>query len=138
METELMRLGRPPPFEGEEEKWAEWAFQARAYLSLLGDVVADDLAAAEQVDEEPPMSDMGDRSRVMSRKCFYALTMLVRGPPLGILRQIENANGYEAWRRLVRRFDSNLAGRQHNLLQSVLKPRPFGANATEWEDRAMT
>ena len=116
MEAELMRLGRPPPFEGEEDKWPDWCFQARSYLALLGDSVADDLATCEGLDMEPPLEDMSDGRRALSRKCFYALTMLVRGPPLGILRQIDNANGYEAWRRLVKRFDSNLAGRQHNLL----------------------
>ena len=70
-----MRLGRPPPFEGEEEKWPEWAFQARSYLSLLGDSVADDLMTVEQLDEEPPLGDMSEGRRALSRKCFYALTM---------------------------------------------------------------
>ena len=129
-----MRLGRPAMFDGDEEQWPEWSFQARSYLSLLGDNVAEDLVTVENLDEEPPLSDMSDLRRALSRKCFYALTMLVRGPPLGILRQIEDSHGYEAWRRLPKRFDSNLAGRQHNLLQSVLKPKAFGQTATGWED----
>ena len=132
-----MRLGRPPIFDGNEAEWPEWSFQGRSYLSLIGDTVADDLAKVEGIDYEVSLSEMNEQRRANSRKCFYALTMLVKGPPLGILRQIDDANGYEAWRKLCARFDSNLAGRQHNLLQQILKPKPFGETATAWEDSVL-
>ena len=111
MEAELMRLGRPPQFDGDEETWPEWSFQVKSYLSLIGDSVADDLTTVETLDVEVPLGDMSDHRKELSRKTFYALCMLVKGPPLGIMRQVDNSHGYEAWRRLCRRFDSNLAGR---------------------------
>ena len=58
MEGDLLRLGRPPTFEGNEESWQEWAFQARAFLSLLGDSVADDLIRVETVKEKIEAADL--------------------------------------------------------------------------------
>ena len=125
MEGDLLRLGRPPTFEGNEEAWQEWAFQARAFLSLLGVSVADDMTRVETAAEQIDMADLSEDRRGYARKVYYVLTMLLRGPPLAVLRQVENTNGYEAWRRLLRRYDSNLAGRQHNLLSVILRPKPF-------------
>ena len=53
MEGDLLRLGRPPTFEGSEEAGQEWACQARAFLSLLGDTVADDLIREVMLENAP-------------------------------------------------------------------------------------
>ena len=37
----------------------------------------------------------------------------------------------------MKRYDSNLAGRQHNLLSTILRPRPFPTDALAWEDALM-
>ena len=129
MEGDLLRLGRPPTFEGSEEAWLEWAFQARAFLSLLGDSVADDLIRVESAREKIEVDDLNEVRRGFARKVYYVLTMLLRGPPLAVLRQVEDSNGYEAWRQLTKRYDSNLAGRQHNLLSMILRPKQFPTEA---------
>ena len=123
MEGDLLRLGRPSTFEGSEEAWLEWAFQARAFLSLLGDTVADDLGRVEGTQEKVETNDLNEERRGFARKVYYVLTMLLKGPPLAVLRQVEDSNGYEAWRQLTKRYDSNLAGRQHNLLSTILRPK---------------
>ena len=137
MEGDLLRLGRPPTFEGSEEAWQEWAFQARAFLSLLGDSVADDLIRVETAREKIEVDDLNEVRRGSARKVYYVLTMLLRGPPLAVLRQVEDSNGYEAWRQLTKRYDSNLAGRQHNLLSMILRPKQFPTEALAWEDALM-
>ena len=62
------------------------------------------------------------------------LTKLLKGPPLSLLRQVPDSNGYDAWRQLHRRYDSNQAGRQHAMLGMILRPKPFPTNALAWED----
>ena len=134
MEGELLRLGRPPHFEGREEEWTDWTFQAKAFLSLVGDSVGQDLENAALLTVPVNMADMTETRQTHSRKVFYMLTMLLKGPPLSLLRQVPDSNGYDAWRQLHRRYDSNQAGRQHAMLGMILRPKPFPANALAWED----
>ena len=47
MESDLARLGRPPPFDGTDGSWMDWSFQMRAYLSLLDQSIGPGLATAE-------------------------------------------------------------------------------------------
>ena len=64
---------------------------------------------------------------------FYVVTMLTRSAPLGILRSVESLNGFEAWRRLVRRYDGGEPVRQHQLLQQIMRPKEFPHDLMEWE-----
>ena len=138
MEGELLRFGRPPVFEGDEAQWQEWSFQAKAFLSLINDVVGEGLDRAQTspipvVFDNPPTDTQVPHVQA-SRRVLYCLTMLLRGPPLGIVRSAPSGNGYEAWRLLCRRYDSDQAGRQHVLLKKILRPEPFSQRPLEWED----
>jgi len=107
-------------------------------LSLIGDSVADDLRQSEGLPRTVDLASLNAVRRASSRKVFYALTMLVKGAPLSILRSIEDSSGYEARRLLCAKYDANLAGRQHSLLTKILRPAAFPTEAQPWEDAMLT
>ena len=133
-ETDLLKLGKPPIFSGEEDEWAEWSFTTKAYLALHGDRIAAGLRISEGSPDQLDNDVLPDEAARMSRKVFYILTLLTKGQPHALLRQIADASGYEAWRQLTRRYDSKLEGRQHVLLSRALKPDSFPSAALGWED----
>ena len=68
MDSELLRLGRPPAYGGDEELWQEWSFQARAYLALVADTAAVCLDAAETSAIPLPLANFTEQVRRDSRK----------------------------------------------------------------------
>ena len=70
------------------------------------------------------LSSLGDVATENTRRMFYALTMLLQGPPLQLLKKRERRNGFEAWRLLVER------SRLHHVL-------PEGVSARLWRLRSL-
>ena len=74
-------LGRPPSFDGKEEQWAEWQFQARAYLDTIDPNVPQALDRAEAATKPIHMSVLNELGQNVTRKIFLVLTVLLKGPP---------------------------------------------------------
>ena len=90
MEVDARLLGRPPRFTGNETEWSDWSFQARAYFDTVNPSMADHLDAVEtNSDRVIPLSTLGDVAVENARKMFYALTMLLQGPLLLLLKRVE-------------------------------------------------
>ena len=82
MEVDARLLGRPPRFTGSEAAWSDWSFQARTYFDTVNPSMADHLDAVEtNSDRVIHLSTFGDVAVENARKLFYALTMLLQGPP---------------------------------------------------------
>ena len=86
------------------------------------------------------LSSLGNVAVENARKMFYALTMLLQGPPLLLLKKVERGNGFEAWRLLVERYEGANASRLHQMLQSIMRPKTFPQDSggfevalNEWE-----
>ena len=103
--------------------------------------MADHLDAVETDSERViALSSLGDVAVENARKLFYALTMLLQGPPLLLLKKAERGNGFEAWRLLVERYEGANASRLHHVLQSIMRPKTFPQDSggfevalNEWE-----
>ena len=141
MKVDARLLGRPPRFTGNEAEWSDWSFQARAFFDTVNPSMADDLDAVETNSERViTLSSLGDVAVENARKMFYALTMLLHGPPLLMLKKVERGNGFEAWRLLVERYEGANASRLHHMLQSIVRPKTFPQDSggfeaalNEWE-----
>ena len=95
--------------------------------------MADHVDAVEaNVDREIPLGTLNEVATEDTRKMFYALTMLLRGPLL-LLLKVERGNGFEAWRPLVERYDGANASRLHQMLQSIMRPKAFPQDAGGFE-----
>ena len=104
MMVDARLLGRPPKFAGNETERSDWSFQARAYFDTCNPSMADHLDAVETNSERViPLSTLGDVAVENARKMFYALTMLLQGPPLLLFKRVERGSGFEDWRQLVER-----------------------------------
>ena len=82
------RLGRPPRFTGTETQWPDWSFQARAYFDTVSQSMADHIDAVEaNADRAIPLSTLNKVATENARKMFYALPMLLQGPPSLLLKK---------------------------------------------------
>ena len=61
-------LGRPSTFDGKEEQWSDWAFQAGAYLATLSPRAPDHIEAAEQQQMPIAPADLGTEAAETSRR----------------------------------------------------------------------
>ena len=96
--------------------------------------MADHLVAVETNSERViPLSTLGDLAVENARKMFYALTMLLQGPPLLLLKRVERINGFEAWRQPVERYEGANASRLHYMLQSTMRPKAFPQDSGGFE-----
>ena len=104
-----------------------------AYIETLGEGVADSLREVLVQNRPLALVGMSEENRADARKIYFVLIMILKGPPLLLLRQTEKGNGYEAWRRLHCRYESQASARVTALLGQVMKPAPFPAEASAFE-----
>ena len=104
-----------------------------------------ELRADEFFDEHLQVTlDTGDvdaeqtANRVLfSRKLHYLISQLVKDSAQLIVRQNEDSNGFETWRRLYKKFSLPGATRITSLLTQLLdfkfNPATFEQNVNVWE-----
>ena len=133
MDVDSRLLGKPPVFTGKDSDWADWCFSTQAYLETLGDGVADCIKTVLEQNRLLSLAGMRAGSQADAREIYFVLIMILKGPPLLLLRQVEKGNGYEAWRRLHDRYESQASARVAALLGQVLRPAAFPAEASAFE-----
>lgn len=132
--VDIRGIGKPAPFKGEEEKFrmfaqklvgfmtAVWP-EARNVMQWAADQMEtfdDDEAELEWTDSE--RSDPFPGVREFSGQLHAALIGLVEGEAFDLVIGVEGCCGLEAWRKLTRRYDPQVAGRSKNMLKNVLNP----------------
>ena len=134
MEVDARLLGRPPKFDGSENAWPDWSFQVRAYLETVHGDMGNHLDLVQASPDTPlVLSGMNPSSIANAKKLYYILAMLLSGSPLLTLKQVEKGNGFECWRQLLTRYETNTSSRLHHMLGSIMKPRPFGPDPGTFE-----
>ena len=148
--TGKLRLPLPDTFSGNPADWEEWSWNFKAYISMFetGAVALLDAAEIrndEFLDEHLAVTlDTGDvdadatAARVLfSRKLHYLLSQLVKDSAKLIVRQNEDSNGFETWRRLYKKFSLPGATRSTSLLTQLLdfkfNPATFEQDFNVWE-----
>ena len=126
-------LGRPSQFSGGEEAWSDWSFQTRAYFSTL-DATLDELMEASEGRVQPLLlTALTAEQKSVSRKTYFVLAMLLKGPALLILKRCERSNGLECWRMLCARYEGVTSNRLHVMLQGILRPQMFPSETLGFE-----
>ena len=135
--TGKLRLPLPPTFSGKPHDWEEWSWTFKAYLSMFDAQAAAFLDAHELDPLEVTDGDLNvsvvdeqgvtsvDRAvtaaRVtFSRKLHYLLANLTTDAARLVVRQNYDSNGFETWRRLVKKFALPDATRHVSLLTQLL------------------
>ena len=106
---------QPPSFEGQDEKWKEWArvfrsWSGRFYDGELG-VVYEHIESKRN--ESAGISDLRlslvsgreEKLRAMASEFYHVLVMLTRGRAQKLVLKAGEPEGFEAYRLLLRRYE---------------------------------
>ena len=117
---DLRGLSTPRCFDGEEQHWSELRFMFENWLPLLGV----DNYLSEAVAEHsaiPSLGDMNPETVKVAKTVYHVLVLHLGGRALATVRLSERFNGIEAWRSLVREYESrSSAARQAAMLAGLL------------------
>ena len=121
-------LGRPEVFDNKEESFRRWI---RSINNLVAGVFGTDFEAVLEtcLDSEDPIDlkdltenqhpDVENIERV-GEQLYRVLCHLCMGESEDLV--VGAGNGYEAYRKLCRRWDPATSGRKRNLLRAILNP----------------
>ena len=142
-------IGKPQVFHSEEAKFRPWAKKTESFITSIfpelepvfewavdheGPISIDDVDTAF-VDEDT-IDDVHDKSM----QVYSALNQLCDGESWDIVQNSGKNNGFEAWRKLHRRYDPSTGGRKRNLLKAIIGPsrckdyNELGGALEQWED----
>ena len=152
--TGKLRLPLPPKFSGKPHEWEEWSWTFKAYLSMFDaqaaafmdqheldpDEVTDEDLAVNVQDELGGLAvdrEATARRVTFSRKLHYLLANLTTESARLTVRQNYESNGFETWRRLVKKYSLPDATRHVSLLTQLLdfkfNPQNFEQDFNTWE-----
>ena len=113
-------------FDGQRDKFEQWAFMFESYSHLLGWGIYVDAAI---VSADPlVLTTLSDGARAISGDVYFLLAAKVKGPACSVVKLVDRGNGLEAVRRLYKEYRTGLAEDHAQLLAMVLTP-------TWWADR---
>ena len=98
-------LGKPEIFHGETKKWPEWKMIGSAYLRCLHRRLGVLMDQADLTNDNVANAALAPADRQASEQLYFALLMLMRGPPLTVLSNCGDGEGLLAWREFCRKHD---------------------------------
>ena len=149
--TRILRPPLPPKFSGKPHEWEEWSWTFKAYLSMFDaqaaafmeldpDEVTDEDLAVNVQDELGGLAvdcEATARRVTFSRKLHYLLANLTTESARLTVRQNYESNGFETWRRLVKKYSLPDATRHVSLLTQLMdfkfNPQNFEQDFNTWE-----
>ena len=126
-------LGKPDRFDGDLEKFLPWRIKTTSYLCSIRRELREVLQWVEE--KESPVTDkdvedtygsgadpIDQMSNIqeLRNELYDVLLMVTEREPFDLV--LNSTCGFEAWRRLSRRFDPTTGGRKRALLNSILTP----------------
>ena len=120
-EPVLKDFGRPSLFHGLDDTWPEWSFVMRAWILANNIVTEDNLRRIETCSDTIDLDlDVPDHHVEAAKRLYLALALVTRGAAQNVVRAVETGNGFEAWRRMVRRYDRRDSQCVMGLLQTIV------------------
>ena len=101
LDTKL--LGNLEKYGGPKELFPGFKFSFEAYIGSQSEALLDHMTRSEMIPNEIQMRMLSEDERGLSRSLYFVLTQALKGPALVLVMNVERHNGFEMWRRLVRR-----------------------------------
>jgi hypothetical protein len=115
-------LSKPRNFDGTMGGWKQFKFLFTAYAGAvsadLRKIMHD--ATSASTDAECLNINMGVHERGMSTQLYYMLVLQTENTALRMLEHAGDCEGAYGWRRLVREYEPDTAGRHASLLLEIL------------------
>jgi len=136
-----------PQFNGKLENWEEFQFRLKRAIRSQSSTVQFEMTRVEGseeiINDEEPDIDLGgvNASMETSACLFDILCQHVEGDALVIIKSVVGYHGFEAWRRLHRKYSPRTLARRLRLLMAVVNPGKMKnvgeiqANLNMWEER---
>ena len=136
-----------PQFNGKLEQWEEFQFRLKRAIRSQSSTVQSEMTRVEGSediinDEEPDIDSGGVNASMETSACLFdILCQHVEGDALVIIKSVVGYHGFEAWRRLHRKYSPRTLARRLRLLMAVVNPGKMKnvgeiqANLNMWEER---
>ena len=120
-------------FEGEREKWKDWAPVFESYIGTISPDLLRMMKEVQELGDAQWNAAMIDPDSVSgSTRLHYLLVQLLAGTPLDMVLNAGAGEGAEAWRKLVAEYDSRAATRAAGSMMEVLKHQ-FSSDISTFE-----
>ena len=136
--VDMKGVAAPPPFSGDDSAWQDWRFRFQTITALLD--MREVMKLAAECPREIKEDELSKENGWKGRMLYGLLVVLVSGRALGIVRQVPEGHGLEAWRCLVKEYEPAVATRYCAVLAALLTPvwtetGGFMEQLVEWERR---
>eukprot|EP00971_Amphidinium_carterae_P078945 1562010-Amphidinium_carterae.1 len=132
-------LSKPPRFSGKDEEWRDWVFQFESYIGLLSsDLYSKMEEIATTNGRLSAIDEYNDELKAQARQLYFLLVQLCQGRALTLLRTVNDAHGFVAWRMLKRQYEPSTAVRTVGFLQRLLTPSLRTNSVEEFETDLVT
>ena len=141
-----------PHFNGKAEQWEEFQFRLKRAVRSQSAVVESEMrrveGSEEIIDDEKDWDHIvggdGVNASMETSACLFdVLAQHVEGEALVIIKSAPDYHGFEAWRRLHRKYSPRTMARRLRLLMAVVNPgriKSIGdiqASLNLWEERIL-
>ena len=140
-------LAKPDRFDGQESRFLYWRTRLEAFMTSVYPDLEDILQCAEESDHEITSADVqaawGATNPIertiediegIDTQVYAVLQTLVEKEPFTIVRSAGKHRGFDAWRRLVKRYDPSTGNRRRAMLRHIISPN----KCTKLEDLSNT
>ena len=137
-----------PQFNGKAEQWEEFQFRLKRAIRSQSAVVQEEMSRVEGSEtiindtHDPGIDSDGVNASMETSACLFdILAQHVEGEALVIIKSVTDYHGFEAWRRLHRKYSPRTMARRLRLLMAVVNPgkiKSIGeiqASMNMWEER---
>ena len=116
----------PKSREDELAQWRDFSWGLEQYLASLDSEFPNDFQELrDHPTREVDQSIQTDEVKQRGMFLFSLLASLVRQRPLAVIKQVKNANGFEAYRQLIQSLEPASKNRSLGLLTMLLEWSPF-------------
>jgi hypothetical protein len=126
-------LGKPNKYGGMRADWPSWKYVFKAYVGAVNVLMLERLEASEGTVGPITLVGIGQESKQEAMTLSFILAQTLQGPPLHMLMNVEAYNGFEAWRRLVKKEEPALGSAQISQLTAIMR-YSFSVKMESWED----
>eukprot|EP00971_Amphidinium_carterae_P349702 6491164-Amphidinium_carterae.5 len=104
MRMDPVRLGKPPVFAGDEATYKDWAFKLKAFMGQESTTAIQWMRAMESAADALDFDLYVKEKKREAVPLRFRLVVLTDKTVLGIVKQVGNQDGFEAYRRLAIRY----------------------------------
>ena len=137
------KMQPPEAFNGDHEKFEDFAFKFKAYMNLESSEY-DRLFNFAEVNDQPITDDdftvdgvVNQMNVDLSKKLNFMLIQVLQGPPMNLIKQTRNMHGFENWRILHQHYGkapaTSSVGRLLNILTYSFKESELEADFIQFE-----